>query len=167
MTISETDPSGPVLFCFDGSEGSRAALASAATLLAPRDAVVLTVWETVSMRLQASGLGVGLAGNYVADEGELDAREESTAREAAEQGARLGQARGWNATPRAEQATVAVWKTIVEVADAIDASLIVSGTRGRNPVKRALLGSVSEAVLHNSHRPTLIAPRLEGAVRVR
>ena len=51
-----------------------------------------------------------------------------------------------------------VWQRVVEVADEIDASLIVCGARGRNAAKRALVGSVSEAVLHHSHRPTLITP---------
>ena len=39
---------GPVLFCFDGSDGSRAAMKAAAVLISrPVDAVVITVWETV------------------------------------------------------------------------------------------------------------------------
>jgi nucleotide-binding universal stress UspA family protein len=128
-------------------------------LLAPRDAVVLTVWETVAMRLMAGGLNVGLGGSYVFDEGDLDRHEESTARQAAEQGAQAAQQRGWNAQARAEQAEAAVWLTIIQAADEVDASLIVCGARGLNPVKRAVLGSVSEAVLHHSHRPTLISPQ--------
>jgi nucleotide-binding universal stress UspA family protein len=39
------------------------------------------------------------------------------------------------------------------VVDEVDAPLIVCGAGGLNPVKRAILGSVSEAVLHHSHRP--------------
>jgi nucleotide-binding universal stress UspA family protein len=159
MSTSQTRGSGPVLFCSDGSDGSRAALATAAELLTPRDAVVLTVWETVAMRLMAGGLNAGLGASYVADEGELDTREEATAREAADQGARGGRERGWETTARTEQAEVAVWLTIIQVADELDASLIVCGARGLNPVKRAILGSVSEAVLHHSHRPTLISPQ--------
>jgi nucleotide-binding universal stress UspA family protein len=159
MSSSHIHGSGPVLFCSDGSDGSRAALATAAALLAPADAVVLTVWETVAMRLMAGGLNIGLGGSYVTDEGDLDMREETTARQAADQGARAGQEAGWDTTARTEQAETAVWLTIIQVADEIDASLIVCGARGLNPVKRAILGSVSEAVLHHSHRPTLISPQ--------
>ncbi len=159
MSTSQTPGSGPVLFCSDGSEGSRAALATVGDLLTPRGAVVLTVWETVTMRLMAGGLNTGLGTSYVVDEADLDRREEATAREAAEQGARAGQERGWDAKARTERAEVAVWLTIVEIADELDASLIVCGARGLNPVKRAILGSVSEAVLHHSHRPTLISPQ--------
>ena len=49
-------PDGPVLFCFDGSDGSREALRAAADLIdRPVDAVVLTVWETVATRLALAG----------------------------------------------------------------------------------------------------------------
>ena len=159
MSTSQTHPSGPILFCSDGSDGSRGALATAAEMLAPRDAIVLTVWETVAMRLMTGALYTGLGGIYIADEGDLDAREEATARQAADEGARAGQERGWDVKARTEQAELAVWQTIIEVADEIDASLIVCGARGLNPIKRAILGSVSEAVLHHSHRPTLISPQ--------
>jgi nucleotide-binding universal stress UspA family protein len=165
MSTSHTRGSGPVLFCSDGSDGSRAALATAAELLAPSEAVALTVWETVAMRLMAGGLNAGLGASYVSDEGDLDRREEATAREAAEQSARAGRERGWDVTPRTEQAEVAVWLTIIQAADELDASLIVCGARGLNPVKRAILGSVSEAVLHHSHRPTLISPQSAGSER--
>jgi hypothetical protein len=47
---------GPVLFCFDGSDGSREALRAAADLInRPVDVVVLTVWETVATRLALAG----------------------------------------------------------------------------------------------------------------
>ena len=45
---------------------------------------------------------------------------------------------------------------IVAVADAIDAELIVLGSRGRGAVAGALLGSVSKAVLNTAKRPVLI-----------
>jgi len=81
-------PQGPILFCFDGSDGSRHALGAAASLLTPRDAVVLSVWETVAIRLATGGL-LPLAGvSYISDEGDLDAREEAAAQQAAEEGAK-------------------------------------------------------------------------------
>ena len=146
---------GPVLFCFDGSDGSASALTDGGALLARRDAVVLTVWETVATQLATSGFGFG----YVADESEPDASEERAARAAAQFGALTAERHGWEATARIENAPVCVWQTVVAVADEINASLIVCGARGRNAAKRALLGSVAEAVLHHSHRPTLIAPQ--------
>ena len=51
--MTETGGSNaPILFCFDGSDGSRAAMKAAADLInRPTDAVVLTVWETIATRL--------------------------------------------------------------------------------------------------------------------
>jgi nucleotide-binding universal stress UspA family protein len=121
----------------------------------PRAAVVLTVWETIATQLIASGAFVG----YVADEGEIDDQEQAAARGAVDRGVLTAEAAGWQATGRIELAPAAVWQTVVAVADEIDASIIVCGARGRNAAKRALLGSVAEAVLHHSHRPTLIAPQ--------
>ena len=79
--------------------------------------------------------------------------------EAAAGGVEIAERHGWVATARVERAVEAVWQTVVWVAEEIDAPLIVCGARGRNAAKRALLGSVAEAVLHHSHRPTLIAPQ--------
>jgi nucleotide-binding universal stress UspA family protein len=147
--------SRPVLFCFDGSDGSLRALRDAGALLAPSAAVVLTVWEAVATQIVASG---GFAFSYVPDEEMFDRQEEAAAREAAEQGVALARSHGWRAIARVENARVNVWQTVVAIADEIDASLIVCGARGRNALKRAMLGSVAEAVLHHSHRPALIAP---------
>jgi len=46
--------------------------------------------------------------------------------------------------------------TIVAVADAKNADLIVVGSRGLGPVRTALLGSVSRGVLDDAKRPVLI-----------
>jgi nucleotide-binding universal stress UspA family protein len=44
---------------------------------------------------------------------------------------------------------------ILAAADLVDADLIVVGTRGHGAIKRALLGSVAEAVILDSRRPVL------------
>jgi nucleotide-binding universal stress UspA family protein len=44
---------------------------------------------------------------------------------------------------------------ILGVADRLAADLIVIGTRGHGPIKRAVLGSVAEAVILDSRRPVL------------
>ena len=45
---------------------------------------------------------------------------------------------------------------IIRVAEEEDVALIITGTRGRGQVGRALLGSVSDHVLHHSHVPVLV-----------
>jgi nucleotide-binding universal stress UspA family protein len=45
---------------------------------------------------------------------------------------------------------------ICERADALDVDMIVMGTRGRGKFRSALLGSVSEDVIHNSRAPVVV-----------
>jgi len=87
---------GPVLFCFDGSDGSAAALTRGGAVLARRVALVLTIWETVTTQVVSSG---SFAFSYVPDESELDEREQEAALEAARRGVREAEARGWVACP--------------------------------------------------------------------
>lgn len=153
--MSSASAPGPILVCYDGSDGSRDALHSVANVLAPKDLVVLTVWQTLASRLAATG-GFGVA--TPTNEGEVDHEEEAAAREAAEDGARRAREQGFAATARIEESVSAVWRTIIDVADQIDAELILCGTRGRGGVESLLLGSTSQAVLRHAHRPVLIAP---------
>jgi nucleotide-binding universal stress UspA family protein len=48
--------------------------------------------------------------------------------------------------------------TIVREAERLHADLIVLGSRGHGALRRALLGSVSEHVLHHANRPLIIVP---------
>lgn len=45
---------------------------------------------------------------------------------------------------------------IVKAAEAEGASCIVTGTRGQGKIRRTILGSVSDYILHHSHVPVLI-----------
>jgi nucleotide-binding universal stress UspA family protein len=47
-------------------------------------------------------------------------------------------------------------ETIAALAETKNADLIVLGSRGRNPLASALLGSVSQGVLRNASRPVLV-----------
>jgi nucleotide-binding universal stress UspA family protein len=49
-------------------------------------------------------------------------------------------------------------ETIVREAERLHADLIVLGSHGHSAFRRALLGSVSEHVLHHASRPLLILP---------
>ena len=145
----------PVLFCHDGSDGSRTALAAAVEVIKPADAVVLVVWTPAVVQLSRAGSFVVAVPN----EGEIDEQEATIARQIAEEGAVGARRRGYNASARIAQANESVAKTIDEVAQEIDAGLVVCGQRGRGAIGSALLGSVSRALAAHTTRPVLIAPQ--------
>jgi nucleotide-binding universal stress UspA family protein len=147
---------GPVLFCFDGSEGSRHALRAVVDLVdRPAEAVVLTVWETVATRLALAGaFAVGSATGGA----DLDAEEESYARSVAEEGAVKAREHGYDASPMIKESFEGIPKAIMETADQVSARLIVCGQRGRGVLRSTLLGSVSHTLASHARRPILIAP---------
>ena len=147
--------SKPVLFCYDGSDGSKTALGAAVELIKPGDAVVLVVWTPAEVQLARAGSFL----IAIPNEGEIDEQEAARARQIAEEGAADARTRGYNASARIAQANESVAKTIDEVAQEIDAGLVVCGQRGRGPIGGALLGSVSHALAAHTKRPMLIAPQ--------
>jgi nucleotide-binding universal stress UspA family protein len=148
--------SGPVLFCFDGSEGSRAAMRAAADVInRPADAIVLSVWETVATRLALAGAfsaGITVGG------ADMDDEEESYARSVAEEGALKAREHGYEATPMTVESFEGIPKAILETAEDLSACLIVCGQRGRGVLRSALLDSVSHALASRTRHPILIAP---------
>jgi nucleotide-binding universal stress UspA family protein len=146
----------PVLFCYDGSEGSKAALTVAADLVMhPADAVVLAVWTPIALQLARAGSLLAVVPN----EGDLDEEEVAAAQRIADEGAAGARGRGYNASARVAEANESVAKTIGEIAQEIDARLIVCGQRGRGAFASALLGSVSHQLSAHAERPVLIAPQ--------
>jgi nucleotide-binding universal stress UspA family protein len=147
---------GPVLFCFDGSEGSREAMRAAAEVInRPADAIVLTVWETVATRLALAGAfsaGITVGG------ADFDDEEESYARSVAEDGAQRAREHGYKASPMTVESFEGIPKAILETAEDVSARLIVCGQRGRGVLRSALLGSVSHALASHTRHPILIAP---------
>jgi nucleotide-binding universal stress UspA family protein len=145
----------PVLFCYDGSDGSKTALAAAGELLKPCDAVVLVVWTPAAVQLARAGSFIVAVPN----EDEIDKQEAARARQIAEEGAAVARERGYNASARIAEATESVARTIDEIAQELDAGLILCGQRGRGAIGSALLGSVSHALAAHTRRPVLIAPQ--------
>jgi nucleotide-binding universal stress UspA family protein len=56
--------------------------------------------------------------------------------------------------------------TLLEVADDVDADLVVVGTRGRGGPAELLLGSVARTVADRARRPTLVVPATAGSVHL-
>jgi nucleotide-binding universal stress UspA family protein len=70
----------------------------------------------------------------------------------------VAEAAGFRARSRAAEAAP-TWKAIVEVADELDAGLIVLGSHGRSGLAEMLVGSVAGAVASHSRRSVLITHR--------
>jgi nucleotide-binding universal stress UspA family protein len=131
------------------------ALGAAGELIKPGDAVALVVWMPAEVQLARAGSFLVAVPN----EGEIDQQEAAAAQQIAEEGAAEARTRGYNASARVAKATESVAKTISEIAEEVDAGLIVCGQRGRGRIGSALLGSVSHALAAHTTRPVLIAPQ--------
>jgi nucleotide-binding universal stress UspA family protein len=72
-------------------------------------------------------------------------------------GAEHARRAGFEAEARGNVAAPA-WENIVEVADEIDAAVIVIGSRGLTGAREVLEGSLSHEVAEHAGRPVLIVP---------
>ena len=172
MNAGADEGLGPTLLGYDGSDAARAAIASAGRVLAGREAVVVTVWESVGSailrNLPSGATELGRDARGIAEDvvDELDAATAEGAEAMAAEGAALAADAGFAARPlarralarAAERKAVTVWRAILDAADEEAAELIVLGSRGRSSVTSMVLGSVSYGVVNNSERPVLIVP---------
>jgi nucleotide-binding universal stress UspA family protein len=146
----------PAVLAYDGSGPADGALRAAQDLLRPRPASLATAWQSASyvhgLALLAVPPAVALKG---ADE--LDDETRRRAQAVATNGAQQLGAAGWQcetAVPEARN----VAHAIIGAADARDAAIVVTGTRGRSRVAAALLGSTAEGILRHASRPVLLVP---------
>jgi nucleotide-binding universal stress UspA family protein len=145
----------PLVLCTDGSENAKHAIRRAGELLSGRHALVVTVWESVpglSSLAWASAMTPML--NYV----EVNRAVAEASVQIAQEGLGIAREAGLEPELVVVEATRAVWKTIIEIADSHDAAVIVMGSRGLTGVESILTGSVSSHVLHHAGRPTLVIP---------
>jgi nucleotide-binding universal stress UspA family protein len=156
-----TEPAGPILLCYDGSEDSQAAIEAVAPLFAGRPAVVACFWQPfaqVARRFAVSLLEV------VQDAATINEREAQLAQQRADRGAAFASAAGLPAEARAIEVSRPIDETIIAYAEDIDATLIVIGSRGRSGIGSMLLGDVAHDVVQRSTRMVLVvpSPRLSG-----
>ena len=88
----------------------------------------------------------------------IDAATRTQAEETAADGAALARDAGFAAEPRAVGGASTPVRSLLDIAEEIDARVIVLGSRGRSPMAAVLLGSVSAGVVHHAHRPVLVIP---------
>jgi nucleotide-binding universal stress UspA family protein len=155
-----------VLVAIDGSLGGAIALASAIPLARAVGArvVLLDVVVPVVASMLMNGAGFGEGSLYFDpawdDEALASAKQYVSGMTARLQHAGI-QAEGKAITGPLLQPSTSVAEAIVEMADEVEADLIVMSTHGLTGPSRALLGSVADAVVRNARRPVLL-PRRSG-----
>jgi nucleotide-binding universal stress UspA family protein len=141
----------PILICYDGSEPSDRAIDAAAELLGPRRAVVLNVGPVLTTAEAWAATSSVVPGSA------FDDLNTAAARERADAGAERARRVGFTAEARTELGAPR-WEGIVDVADEIDAALIVIGSRGLTGPRELFEGSTSHEVAEHARRPILIVP---------
>jgi nucleotide-binding universal stress UspA family protein len=139
-----------IVLCFDGTPESRHAIEAAARLLEDRDAVVVDVAEAFMVGEDAA-LTPGV------DVSALAGLNRAATHERVEAGVAVAQEHGFHAVGRVVSAAP-TWEGIRDVADEVDAAVIVAGSRRRAGLRRLLEGSVSAALVEHATRPVLLIP---------
>jgi len=145
----------PILICYDGSPGADHAIETAAALLGPRRAVVLDVGPPLTGAESVALVSSVVPGNAFEELNTADARRVAT------RGTQLAAASGFHAEVRAALAAP-TWQGIVDIADELDAPVIVIGSRGLSGLREIVDGSLSHRVAEHAKRPVLIVPPPHG-----
>ena len=140
-----------VLICYDGSDGAKRAVDAAAGLLGSRHAVVLNVAPMMTFAEGVAATSSLVPGSAFEDLNKADALVR------AEAGAARARRAGLEAEPRGTLAS-ATWRGIVDVADELDAAVIVIGSRNLNGPREIAHRSVSHEVTTHARQPVLIVP---------
>jgi nucleotide-binding universal stress UspA family protein len=155
-----------LLIAYDGSPNAATAVRAAASLFPDARASIATVPDdpitragtAFAMLPEASPAMVGVT----IDEFGAQARREAD--ELAEQGAEHARTLGLDAQPESVPPSVPAWPALLDAAHRLDAAVLICGTRGRGAFARALLGSTSSSLLHNTDVPLLLVPDGGGAL---
>jgi nucleotide-binding universal stress UspA family protein len=152
-------PAGPIVFGYDGSPGSERAIRMTAPLLAPKRALVVTVWEpTVGFEVLPPTIVPAPLDIRAALE--IDESIYEGARRMAEQGAAIARQLGLGAEGLAVADVLTVASSLVRLVRERDAPAIVVGTRGHSPVRQILVGSTARDVIRRAPCPVTVVNQL-------
>jgi nucleotide-binding universal stress UspA family protein len=137
-----------IVWATDGSEHADRAL-DYATQIAQRDGASLHVVHIVEKFLGSRTAGQ----DQHVDEPEIEGKIE-------QQAVRVRSEQGLQTHVHMPSTAGSVAKLIAEISERVGADLIVVGTRGHSVVAGAILGSVTQHLLHVAHCPVLAVPPL-------
>jgi nucleotide-binding universal stress UspA family protein len=142
---------------FDGSIAAAAAVEAAALLLPDVHGWITYLWvppfasDRLRRRLREQFGNVNDLIDAVEREGLFEAQRITA------MGLNLARAAGWEAEPLLEKTYGGEGQAIVDAAEKVDAEMVILGARGLGGTD-AVLGSVSDMVVHHSSRPVLVVP---------
>jgi nucleotide-binding universal stress UspA family protein len=145
----------PILICYDGSADAERAIKTAATLLSSRRAVVLKIGAVITGAESVAAVSSVVPGNAFEELNTADADQ------TASRGTEIARSAGFDAEPRSALAEP-TWQGVVNVADELDAPVIVIGSRGLSGLREVVEGSLSHQVAEHAGRPVLITPPPHG-----
>ena len=146
-----------VVVGYDGSPAAAAAIDAGAWLFPGAHGWITYLWvppfasEQVRKRLWAQARNID---DLIAAE---DHEGEREARRITAMGVTLAKAAGWDAEPLLERTYAAEGTAIAQTAQKLDADVVVVAARGLGGTD-AVLGSVSDMVVHYCSRPVLMVP---------
>jgi nucleotide-binding universal stress UspA family protein len=146
-----------VLVGYDGSAHADRAIDEAARIFPGADVVVLTAWTSVRDVARAGRAALPDEVIEMATS-EMDAVAEASAKATAQAGAERANAAGLKASPQTVCVEGSVAQAILRAAEQHDVMSVVVGSRGRSGFRSALLGSVSNTVVHHSAKPVVVVP---------
>jgi nucleotide-binding universal stress UspA family protein len=159
-TVAVSRRTGPVVIGYDGSPVAERALAEAAVLLGPREALVVVVWEAgrafEAAEWEALSLGVPVPVLDFRTAIELDQAAYAAAERAAQQGAGLARSLGLKAESLVVADDVTIADTLIRVVEEKDAPAVVIGAHRHGALSEVLLGSTSRDVIRRAPCPVLV-----------
>jgi nucleotide-binding universal stress UspA family protein len=152
--------SGPVIIGFDGSPASQRAVHEAASLFAPRRALVVVVWEAGGAfdltLLPTRAFDVPFSNLDLRTAVDLDEAMYEEAQRLARWGTQLATDGGLKAEGLAVADDVTVADTLVRLAEEHDAAVVAIGTHRHGRLTELLLGSTARGVIERAPCPALV-----------
>ncbi|WP_431913379.1 universal stress protein [Nonomuraea jabiensis] len=146
-----------VIVGYDGSPAAAAAIDAGAALFPQAHVWITHLWtppfasESLRRRLWTGAADIHQFIETIEREGEAEARR------LADRGVRLARTTGWNAEPLVRRVYGGEGLYFAQLAEELDADLVLVGSHGLGGA-RAVLGSVSDVVVHYTLRPVLVVP---------
>jgi nucleotide-binding universal stress UspA family protein len=137
-----------VLIAYDGSEPAGRAIDEAGWLLGDgRPAILAFVWQPTE---ESMGILEGFRGR------DAPTGPRAEAEDLLKRGAELAERAGFSVDARLVEPEGSTAETLVSLAEDEDVGVMVVGATGRGGVAGAVLGSVSQDIVNDFRRPTLV-----------